>query len=188
MLRTKIYLRTFTYLSVCFEFFSGFMKFHPKKRKKQLVSTIVSFKRYTRGSWKNEGGWGGKKWSERRGEIWQRIRQRFPEDRGGRKDDRLLASIETAIEEFASRSTRFFHWLSFTPASRLTPFCRRAFHPAKPSGPTRRPSPSSCFSPDSILLLHTLIFLFNLTFLYIFLLKWILLKFKAWFCSAKFEI
>lgn len=71
-------------------------------------------------------------------EIWQRIRQRFPKRIwGGRKeDDRLPASIETAIEVVCQPVDSFLSLPFVYSASRLTPFCRRAFHPARPSGPT----------------------------------------------------
>lgn len=79
--------------------------------------------------------------------IWQRFRERFPEYRGGRKDDRLPASIET-VEGFASRSTRFFHWPSLRYTTDSWP---RAFHPCE----TFTFSPPF-FSPSETMALYSL--------------------------------
>lgn len=50
-------------------------------------------------------------------EIWQRIRQRFPKRIWGgcKEDDRLPASIETAIEVVCQPVDSFLSLLSFTP-------------------------------------------------------------------------
>lgn len=117
--------------------------FHPKNSR-YLQSSLVKklHKRLEREGGGIRGGRNGRNVVERFGKGFDKDSQRIW---GGRKDDRLPASIEAAIEVVCQPVDSFLSLPFVYSASRLTPFCR-AFHPARPSGPTEGLPPSPCFS------------------------------------------